>query len=472
MLVVDDLISLVEELELESSLDLAALIGGLLFHNEIPIFDLTRVENYLAEKTLKEIDFKVNTVCSKDKVLFVVTEPYMTGGHTRLMENLGLMLDKKSDLLITRSSCNSVRERLALVFSEINEISINSKKSNSDYIVNLVCEISKYENIILNIHPEDIFTVIACAVVKSFNKNLKVFFVNHADHVFSYGATVADVWFEISLYGHSLDELRNLKGKRSFIGIPINKAESEFFRNIKYPTLDNVVNCTTAGSAIKYKPSNGHSIIPLIKKMLKTNTSLNVNVIGANLITNYWWWWPKIQFFNKLKINRTLPYLDYIDVTKNADLYIDSHPMPGGTAFVEQFIQGNPCVGLRSGFFGYTPLEIIKKDNIDQVFDLLLNPPSMDEINEIQKLIFEVHGFSQVKKRFRDAIYNGGTHSNPMSKFIESNELRYFKSKKLIIPKDLFKFIYKHDKKQFIMLFFRASKISMLKLIISIFLRK
>ncbi|HFG1963071.1 TPA: hypothetical protein ACGF38_003714, partial [Vibrio cholerae] len=174
-----------------------------------------------------------------------------------------------------------------------------------------------------------------------------------------------------------------------------------------------------------------------VNKILESNTSVSVHVIGASLITNYWWWWSKFKFFNKLKINKSLPYNDYIEITKNADLYIDSHPMPGGTAFVEQFIQGNPCVGLKSGFFGYTPLEIIKKDNVEQVFDLLLNPPAMDEINKIQKLNFEVHGFSQVKKRFRDVIYNGEVHSNPMSDFIASNEQRCFNYKKLIVSKDL-----------------------------------
>ncbi|ENM3953016.1 hypothetical protein Q6940_002072 [Vibrio cholerae] len=472
MLFLDDLIDLVEELDLESSLDLAAVIGGFLFYNEAPVFDLSRVESYLTEKCLEEIDFKVNSLSSKSNALFVVTEPYMTGGHTRLMENLGLMLDTKSDLLITRSSCNSVKQRLEKIFNEIIEIYRNSTKNNSNHIIELANEISKYENVILNIHPDDIFTVIACAVAKSFNKNIKVFFVNHADHVFSYGATVADFWFEISLYGRSLDKLRNLKGNKSFIGIPINKPEADFFRNIKYPTLDKIFNCTTAGSDNKYKPSNGHSIIPLVNKILESNTSVTVHVIGASLITNYWWWWSKIKFFNKLEIDKSLPYLDYIEVTKNADLYIDSHPMPGGTAFVEQFIQGNPCVGLKSGFFGYTPLEIIKKDNVEQVFDLLLNPPAMDEINKIQKLNFEVHGFSQVKKRFRDVIYNGEVHSNPMSDFIASNEQRCFNYKKLIVSKDLFKLIYKHDKKKFIILFLRASIKSKLKLIISILLRR
>ncbi|HFG1963076.1 TPA: hypothetical protein ACGF38_003722, partial [Vibrio cholerae] len=122
MLFVDDLLDLVEELNLESSLDLAAVIGGFLFYNEIPVFDLSRVESYLTEKCLAEIDFKVNSLSSKSNALFVVTEPYTTGGHTRLMENLGLMLDTKSDLLITRSSCNSVKQRLEKIFNEIIEI--------------------------------------------------------------------------------------------------------------------------------------------------------------------------------------------------------------------------------------------------------------------------------------------------------------------------------------------------------------
>ena len=101
-----------------------------------------------------------------------------------------------------------------------------------------------------------------------------------------------------------------------------------------------------------------------------------------------------------------------MEITKKAECYIDSYPMPGGTAFVEQFLNGIPCIGLKSNFFGYTPLEKIKKDSVEEIIYQLKNPPPEEEIKIIQELIFKVHGFSQVRNTLKNFIVS----NNPMVK--------------------------------------------------------
>ena len=54
-----------------------------------------------------------------------------------------------------------------------------------------------------------------------------------------------------------------------------------------------------------------------------------------------------------MALNALTEYDEYLRLTGGSDYYIDSHPMPGGTAFVEQFLKGKPCIGLKSKFFGY-----------------------------------------------------------------------------------------------------------------------
>ncbi|HDA4184306.1 TPA: glycosyl transferase, partial [Salmonella enterica subsp. enterica serovar Cotham] len=130
------------------------------------------------------------------KNVFVITIGYLSGGHTRLMENLASMLNNECDLIITGNVELEVKNRLNNYFNEIFEIA-TYEKNDLNEIYKLSDLLSNYFNIILNIHPDDIQSVIAAGLAKK-NANSCIHFINHADHVFSFGATVADIWYQIS----------------------------------------------------------------------------------------------------------------------------------------------------------------------------------------------------------------------------------------------------------------------------------
>ena len=468
---IDLLINKINNSEINKSLDFAYYLGEVLFHNQIPFFDIKDIEHSLIIKTYSSSDFSsIPLNKERERFLFVVTEPYITGGHTRLMENLSLMIGEEKDLLITKSMDTNVRQRLMNYFPNIYECYRNKEEESIIFINKIVENLIKYEIVILNTHPEDIFTVVACGIVKKIKKNFKVYFVNHADHAFTYGTSVADFWFEISLYGKKIDDLKNINGKRSFLGIPINKPDQVFSHSINYASLPDAINFMTAASSTKYKPSKYGSIFPLIYSILRSNNNFSINAIGVDILRNYWWWLCKLKFFNKLKLYKSLPYEDYIKVTKKADCYIDSHPFPGGTAFVEQFLNGIPCIGLKSSFFGYTPLEKIKKDSVKEVIEMLNNPPKDEEIEFIQKLIFEVHGFSQVKHRFNSTIDKGILFDNPMISHIEDQELLFYKNNNINLSVDFLTFLYRYDKFLYIKILFRLSFYSIFKSLLKHFI--
>ncbi|WP_141052061.1 hypothetical protein [Aliarcobacter cryaerophilus] len=466
MKIINLLISKIENSEINDSIDFAYYLGEFLFYNQIPFFNTSKIENMLIEKVINYNNLPFEYNIGNNEILFVITEPYLTGGHTRLMENLALMIDENKDLVVTKSMHFEVKNRLNNFFSKINECYREKNENSIVYINRLVDNFLKYDSIVLNIHPEDIYSVIACGIAKKIKKSLKFYFVNHADHAFTYGSTVADFWFEISLYGANIDNLRNIKGKRTFIGIPINKEDSEFSKTVSYSKLFKASNIITAASSIKYKPYKGQSIFLLLETILKSKNNVNINVIGVNLIKNYWWWFIKIRFLNKIKIHKSLPYEKYLEVTKNADCYIDSHPLPGGTAFIEQFLNGIPCIGLKSLFFGYTPLEKLKKENIEDVIDMFNNPPSDKEIKDIQKLVFEVNGFSQVKNRFIRTIREGTIYTNPMANYIKNQDLIFFTNKNIDISVNFMKFLFKCNKSLYIKIMLTLTPLSLIKLFV------
>lgn len=456
--------------EISESIDFSYYFGETLFNNQIPLFDISNLEEKLIEKTYSNINNISSFNIENKELLFVITEPYITGGHTRLMENLALMLDENKELIVTKGMKAEVKNRLNNFFPKIIECYRDISEDSVSYINKLINNFIKYDSIILNIHPQDIYSVIACGIAKKIKKNLKIYFVNHADHAFTYGITVADFWFEISLLGSKIDDLRNMKANRTFLGIPINKPDSDFFKNVNYTSLLHSTNFMTAASSIKYKPFNNQSIFPLINKLLTSNKNFSVSVIGVDIMRNYWWWFIKLRFFNKLKLYKSLPYEKYMEITKKADCYIDSHPMPGGTAFVEQFLNGIPCIGLKSPFFGYTPLEKIKKDSEQKIIEMLKNPPTDEEISNIQKLIFKVHGFSQVRNRFRNTLNFFIVSNNPMVDNVENKDLTFFTNKNINISVDFFKFLLKNDKLLCIRVLFIVNPMILIRYLVKSFI--
>lgn len=452
--------------EVNISLDLAYYLGELLFKNELSFFDSTSIEEVLMNKIINNSDLKLNVSDYRNDFLFIVSTPYLTGGHTRLMENLSLMIDDKKDLLITKSSSIATKQRLQTFFPDISECYRDKKESPIDFINKLVKKISKYNSIILNIHPQDIYTVIACKIAKTINTKQKIYFVNHADHAFNFGSSVADFWFEVSLYGRNIDKLKNINGKRSFLGIPINKPKHDFFKTVEYQKLKHVKYFISAASHLKFKPNNGSSIFPLINSILEKSDA-KIEIIGAKALKDYWWWPLKLRSLDRLTLHKSLPYEEYINVSSKTDYYIDSHPVPGGTAFVEQFMQGKPCIGLKSSFFGYTPLEKLKRSTVAEVIEMLENPPKKEEIEEIQSLIFDVHGFTQVKKRFLGAINHDIVSVNPMSSHIDYQEYVTRNKNRILLSNDFLSYLYSFKKKLYLQIIISANPFLLLKLPLS-----
>lgn len=438
------------KVDVDKAVDLACFLGETLFRNNLLFPDVNDIEKYLIESIYNNENNIFKADKSKpenhNKSLFVITEAYASGGHTRLMENLSLMLDSDKNVLVTRKSDQVAVKRLDVFFNHTELCIRNNKEQSTDYIYRIVNKIIKYDNIFLNISSEDIFTVIACGIVKKINKEVKIFFINHTDHAFTYGTSIADIWFGISVYGIGIDKLRGVQGRHSFLGIVINKPDADFFKPVKYPELSQASKFITAASAHKFRPYKKESIIELLSSILKVDNKKEVNVIGARLTINPWWWASKILYYKQLKFYKSLAYDDYLKLTGSADYYIDSHPAPGGTAFVEQFLQGIPCIGLKSQVGGYTPLEEIKQDNVEQVMSMLDSPPQASYIKSIQNKIFEVHAFSQVKKRFNDCVNNNALFANPMQSYLPQKEPIFLSNKSIVLSVGFIGFLFREDK--------------------------
>ncbi|MBN3130872.1 hypothetical protein H4F52_03750 [Pectobacterium brasiliense] len=428
---------IIESKSLNNALQKSQRLGNLLWDNNIGIYDINELENSLSERYEKEMDDKEVyelAPSSTEGELFIVSQPYYTGGHTRLMERLSSFLEKKPDLLITRNVDDDMIIRMNGFFNNVFLYSEKIFPDDKRRIFELAKKIRSYKNVILNIHPDDIHAVIACSLVKKIDSTIRFFFVNHADHTFSYGSSIADIWFEISEFGRRVDSLRNLTAKKSFLGIPIEGISLYKERNNTSQNIKDGDIFFTAAASYKYNTIKGKSFNKIISHVIKKYPKSNIYIIGCDLIKDPWWIIEKIKYRDKIKLIENVNYENYLKITKDASVYIDSYPIPGGTAFSEQYFSNKTCTGLISPLQGYSPIELLKEKNINDLFTI---KRKKDAIPEIELMAQHVHSMSAVKDRFNDALYNNIYSENLCTKYIPwSGDIHFLEEERIkIIPK-------------------------------------
>ena len=390
--------------DLDKSIELAEIYATILWAADLSIYDAPDIEVQLIERcSLNETESNIPAL--KKDCLHVITEPYMIGGHTRLMEQLATMHTNKPDILVTRASTDVALLRTKVFFDNAYVISAESRQERISKIFDII---KNYTKIVLHTHPNDIEAIISCGVLKR-KTEVKVFFVNHADHVFTYGSSVADIYFEISSYGKSLDNFKKITGKKSFLGIPVaNKNAAAKNINIR---KDGALNFFSAASATKFKPSKGFDIRPAIESILSEYKRSVFWIVGANLYTSTWWWVLKVKYGRRFKVIPALPYISYCNLLEKADFYMDSYPLPGGTAFCEQVLSGRKCIGLISPVQGYSPADKLKSADLTSLMSSI-----SQESNDLDilKLISLVNGYESVKSRYLKCLYSGEVFSNMM----------------------------------------------------------
>ncbi len=392
--------------DLDHALAFAQAYGNLLWFADVGIHDAPRVELDLIERCTPVAELQPGPRPDDGvSVLHVITEPLLTGGHTRLMERLAEMQGAPTDVLITRCASLEVQQHIAYFFQNTWVLSSNRLH---DALMEMVTILCGYQKVVLHIHPDDITAVVACGIAKRLVP-LEVFFVNHADHVFSYGTTVADYYFELSGHGRRFDLTKTITGRKSFLGIPVNTKQAKKAENLSPPRLAQLL-FISAGSDIKYKPRKGADIFALVSRILEGYPQSRFLIIGTDIKTAFWWWPLKLKYRSRLSVKAHLNFKEYGEVVSQADYYVDSHPLPGGTAFAEQFIKGQRCVGLLAPLQGYSSADRLKRPDIEGVMHTIAN---YQYSNDVFLAIEKINSFEAVKSRYLKCLEEGLVCENP-----------------------------------------------------------
>lgn len=349
----------------ESDVALAELYGLVSSASGGAPYEAVEIETKILERHFGSLGcafFHINPSDKRTAVL--ATQLYSSGGHTRLVSNIAKALPERFfDVFVSRG----VPQELDAKNCSANLIVVKGGFSYRELIESLFRKLVEYNDILIAIHPHDICSAIAVQAVRARNPNVTVRYLNHADHVFSYGISSEVLQLEISAYGYYINAKRAIPINSTFIGVPIFKTDKGFIADEEQGKRIEHLRLFSSGSSFKYKPSDHYSFQSLVSEILRANPKALMTIVGPTPLIDWWWWKLMVSYPKRLSIRRRLRYQEYVRLLDGADIYIDSSPCTGGTAYSEAYYRGLACVGQVPKIFGYSPLDKFRSPSDEKI---------------------------------------------------------------------------------------------------------
>jgi hypothetical protein len=360
-----------DNLDIEQKIDFLNYMVYFLTSNVTKYFSDNFIEEQL-NKISSDINFDLSKTYKKNTVIHILTESYTTGGHTKLLElfieNTKDYFDEQSVILTEQRV--EIPKSLKNITKSTGEIISFEKDTYINKAKKLAKISSHYELVVLHIHPHDIIANLAFGNTQ-FKRN--IIFVNHADHMFWCGVSIADITLHISSSSKKFSIASRGTQNNEVIYIPLKEKEKNLHKDearkqLKIPNNKKII--LSIASEYKYgKTKEEISIfINMAKNIVKNINNCEFILIGPSLKNKYW---ENAYKTSNGKINpigiQPRELLDYY--IASSDIYIESFPMTSTTALLEVAQQNIKIFTLKSNNF---PPDVALKNNmiIDSVSKL------------------------------------------------------------------------------------------------------
>lgn len=378
-----------KEKNIEIKLKLAKYYATYCWQNRVGFFQDLEFEKELGNISLK---YRINTFNIKNdlnkKTLHVASEVYSSGGHTRVINNWINFETKNQDLLIINSEGSQIenwlKETLKEKSGKIILLQQNNILEKAKELFNIA---QNYERIILHIHPDDIIPILAFSNSKIIEK---IYFYNHADHVFWLGLTINKCVLDLTSEGKELSLKKRGIINSEVLSIPLEKKQQES-KTIDTDKIYETYNLKKNSKIIfsmateyKYNTILDYNFFEFLEKLSPFLIKYDVYflVAGPSLKNKFW---KRIYECSKKRVIPLgiLPKEKVKEIWKIVDLYIDSFPMNSYTCLLEAISNNIKCFSLKTPI---SDLDCLKKIKVDT--------------NE--KLIKEIERFFLYKNNYKE----------------------------------------------------------------------
>jgi hypothetical protein len=356
------------------------------------------IENMLLEcaNKLPAEDYVIQDKNSKKrKVLHVLSEGYSTGGHTRLAKN---WIKSDADSIHSLVTTWQIESTPQWLLDEIKNSGgwIFSLETVSDKHVERAAKLRKlaYEwadIVVLHMHMMDPIPVIAFGI----DDGPPVIYMNHGDHLFWLGASIADLVVDLRPSGQKLTLTRRSCNNSFILPIPL-EAKKVFNRNEireKYKINENEIVILTIASNYKFRSINDYNYIDIIKEIVNKVDNCRAYIIGPNDIGK----WHEINVETGGKVRALGVVTEIEEFYQMSDIYLDCFMMGSMTSLLDASKYGLSIVKFTNS---HCPIltefdeefEVCSYNNINDI---------IQEINELKNGNIETY---EKYKSVNDAI--------------------------------------------------------------------
>jgi hypothetical protein len=395
----------------DEALTISKSLALFFWYNDDGVMSSEALEQALLDRFGADLFGDVN-ICDEPHlpIIHVVSEIYDTGGHTLLLRQIAEAQHAAGE----QPSILCLKRTRAFSFDAFgipqNQVLI-PQQSYSDrwtlpYLAKATLQgASRAKTVVLHIHPDDIGAALAARLLR--RKGRKVFFVNHADHVFSFGPGAADAVLEISGWGWKVTSKKRASRAQHFLGIPAVIAAKD--PSIEATPVDLAAPIVSMGSSGKYQPSPGNDFPSfLIELLAKVRNS--VELVGPRA-TDSWWARLRELYPDRVIFHGPLPFDAAARIVARASCYVDSFPQGGGTAFTQAFMAGKIVFGPnRENAGGSSIVERLRSASIGEMTEEIVaflkgsGPDRHAEFAALRNAVVEDFSADAVRKRLNLAI--------------------------------------------------------------------
>lgn len=420
----------------------ASLYGRLHWSNNSGFLSDEELENSLFERWKNEL----RTVRRPDRVsgswCHLLSRPYVSGGHTRLLRQLANGLDdcgQSQYMIVTQEVNAKTAASLPVALQNIIALKGNlAQRAQECLEAGLRAEV-----VVMHTHPDDIVAALAARAMRQLGT--KVLFINHADHVFSFGHGAADAVLEISAIGWKATQLRRHAQAQHFMGIAIRSEKDE----LAAETTSRSGPILSIGSPVKYQPSTELNFANFLERLL-CKVPNEVVLIGPKG-TEAWWASLRARFPDRVQFMGVLPPNAIQQFYRRASCYVDSFPMEGGTAFPEAMSHGIAAFGLnRKSALGFSPADAVRCDGEDdlvaEIAEFLGGGPFPEKMRLARERIAREMSREATVRRLRASTQGQGAELPAYLAALGTSSLDYFAKSwedkgQLVLPRKLWRLL-------------------------------
>ncbi|QDR82796.1 glycosyltransferase [Sporomusa termitida] len=306
---------------------------------------LRKVAQKLKDSVIAPIIAFPPRTTEKRNVLHVLSQGYHSGGHTRLVERW-ITMDQTAVHSVV-GTLNSATNPPWLIEAAMQSggwyNALDTTNLNLCQRAKMLRDIAAAwaDLVVLHIHPHDPIAPIAFGD----DGGPPVLFLNHADHAFTIGMSIADLVVELRAAGQLLSMTRRNSPASVMLPIPLKLPPALQDKQLAKQTLgissDKIVFLTIA-TPYKLVPCGDYNFISLLREIIRLHENVEVLVIGPADAGE----WAGLKRESNGRIRAFGIQHDLNLFHSAADIYLVSMPMGSMTAVLEAGVLGIPAVGL------------------------------------------------------------------------------------------------------------------------------